>query len=109
MFGDMMKMMGKLKETQKNVEETKKRLDTVYVDGEAGNGKVKITATANREIKNIEIDDSLYTADKEELQDLLVLALNNTLAKANNVYETEMQAAAKDSMPDIPGLSNLMK
>lgn len=108
MFGDMMKMMGKLKEAQKNVEETKRRLDTVYVDGEAGNGKVKVTATANREIKNIEIDDSL-TANKEELQDLLVLALNNTLAKANNVYETEMQAAAKDSMPNIPGLSNLMK
>ena len=32
MFGDMMNMMGKLKETQQKVEETKKRLDYVLVD-----------------------------------------------------------------------------
>ncbi len=32
MFGDLMGMMGKLKETQKKVEETKKRLNTVLID-----------------------------------------------------------------------------
>ena len=32
MFGDLMGMMGKLKETQKKVEKTKKRLNTVLVE-----------------------------------------------------------------------------
>ena len=32
MFGDIMGMMGKLKETQQKVEETKKRLDFVLID-----------------------------------------------------------------------------
>ena len=32
MFGDIMGMMGKLKETQQKVEETKKRLDFVIFD-----------------------------------------------------------------------------
>ncbi len=32
MFGDMMGMMGKLKETQEKVEATKKRMDTVLID-----------------------------------------------------------------------------
>ena len=31
MFGDLMGMMGKLKETQEKVEATKKRLDTVLI------------------------------------------------------------------------------
>ncbi|GAL67006.1 hypothetical protein JCM19301_2171 [Jejuia pallidilutea] len=42
MFGDMMSMMGKLKETQKRVEETKRRLDTVLVDEESNDGNLKL-------------------------------------------------------------------
>ena len=59
MFGDLMGMMGKLKETQKRIEETKKRMDTVLVDEQSNDGKLKVTLTANRTIKSIDIDDSL--------------------------------------------------
>ena len=38
MFGDLNGMMAKLKEAQLKIEETKKRLNTVLIDGEAGNG-----------------------------------------------------------------------
>ena len=55
MFGDLMGMMGKLKETQKKVEETKKRLDSVLIDEQSNDGKIRITLTANREIKSIDI------------------------------------------------------
>ncbi len=103
MFGDLQGMMAKLKEAQAKIEETKKRLDTVYVDGESGNGTVVVTVTANREVKNIAIDDSLLE-DKEALEDYLIIALNNAIEKANAVNEAEMAAAAKDGMPDLPGL-----
>lgn len=103
MFGDMMKMMGQLKETQKKVEETKKRLDTVLIDETSRDGKLKITLTANRTIKSIEIDNELL-ADKEELEDYLILALNNAIAKATRVNETELTAVAKEGMPNIPGM-----
>lgn len=96
-------MMAKLKEAQAKIEETKKRLDTVYVDGESGNGTVVVTVTANREVKNIAIDDSLLE-DKEALEDYLIIALNKAIEKANAVNEAEMAAAAKDGMPDLPGL-----
>lgn len=101
MFGDMMGMMGKLKETQKRVEETKKRLDTVLVDEESNDGKLKITLTANRSIKSIEIDDELLE-DKEQLEDYLILTLNKAIEKATNVNETELAAVAKEGMPNIP-------
>ncbi|TBN06478.1 YbaB/EbfC family nucleoid-associated protein [Hyunsoonleella flava] len=103
MFGDMMNMMGKLKETQKKVEETKKRLDTVLVDEQSNDGKVKVTLTANRTIKSIEIDDTLLE-DKEQLEDYLIITLNKAIEKATNVNETELAAVAKEGMPNIPGM-----
>ena len=103
MFGDMMTMMGKLKETQKKVEETKKRLDTVLVDEASNDGKLKITLTANRTIKSIDIDDELLT-DKEQLEDYLILTLNKAIEKATQVNEAELAAVAKAGMPNIPGM-----
>jgi len=102
MFGDLSGMMGKLKEAQQKIEDTKKRLNTVLVDAESGNGKVKVTVTANREVKNITISDEL--SDKEEISDYIVLALNEALSKANSINEAELAAAAKDGMPNIPGM-----
>lgn len=103
MFGDLMGMMGKLKETQKKVEETKKRLDTVLVDEKSNDDLLKVTLTANRVIKSIEIDDSLLE-DKEQLEDYLVLTLNKAIEKATKVQETELGAVAKEGMPNIPGM-----
>jgi len=103
MFGDMSEMMNKLKEAQKKVEETKERLNTVFVDGESGNGMVVTTVTANRKIVNIAIDDAVL-GDKEELEDHLIVALNNALEKATAINDQEMAAAAKDGLPNIPGL-----
>jgi DNA-binding YbaB/EbfC family protein len=103
MFGDMMNMMGKLKETQKKVEETKKRLDTVLIDETSHDNKLKITLTGNRTIKSIEIDDELLQ-DKEQLEDYLILTLNKAIEKATKVNEAELAAAAKEGLPNIPGM-----
>ncbi|MFH4965292.1 YbaB/EbfC family nucleoid-associated protein [Gaetbulibacter sp. M235] len=100
MFGDMMNMMGKLKETQKKVEETKKRLDTVLIDEKSNDNKIKITLTANRTIKEIVISDDLLT-NKDELEDYLILTLNKAIEKATKVNETELAAVAKEGLPNI--------
>ncbi|MGB5364324.1 MAG: YbaB/EbfC family nucleoid-associated protein [Aureibaculum sp.] len=101
MFGDLSGMMEKLKEAQQKVAETKTRLNTVFVDGES-NG-VKVTVSANREVKSISIEDNLLN-DKEELEDSLIIALNKAIEKANAINDAEMAAAAKNGLPDIPGL-----
>lgn len=103
MFGDLMGMMGKLKETQAKVEATKKRLDTVLIDEHSSDNKVKVTITANRLIKGISIDDSLLN-DAEELEDYLIITLNKAIERATSVHETEVAAVAKDGMPNIPGM-----
>jgi DNA-binding YbaB/EbfC family protein len=103
MFGDLMGMMGKLKETQQKIEDTKKRLDTVLIDEQSTDGLLKVTVTANRKLKAIAIDESLLT-DKEQLEDYLILVLNKAIDKATNVNEAELGAVAKDGMPNLPGM-----
>lgn len=104
MFGDIMGMMGKIKETQQKIEATKQRLHQVYVDESSTDGAVKITISANREIKSITIDEQLL-ADKEQLEDYLILTLNKAIAKATQINEAELAAVAKEGMPNIPGLN----
>ncbi|TMM57012.1 YbaB/EbfC family nucleoid-associated protein [Maribacter algarum] len=108
MFGDMMGMMGKLKETQQKVEATKKRLNTVSLEETSPEGLVKVVITANRAVKEIQIDEILLN-DKEQLEDYLILTINKAIEKATQVNETELSAVAKEGMPNIPGMDNLFK
>lgn len=103
MFGDLMGMMGKLQEAQKKVEETKQRLNTVLIDEQSTDGLLKVTVTANRVIKSIDVNEELLQ-DKEQLEDYLILTLNKALEKAGAINEAELAAAAKDGMPNIPGM-----
>lgn len=99
MFGDM---MGKLQAMQQKMEESKRRLDNVYVDAESPSGLVKVTFTGNKKIKNISVDESLVSGgDKEELEDHLVLAINKGLEKAEQVWESEMKGMAGGLIPGI--------
>ncbi len=106
MFGDLSGMMDKLKQAQQKVEETKQRLNTVLIDESGADNKIRVTVTANREIKSVIIDDSLLT-DAEELEDYLILTLNKALKRAGEINEQEMAVAAKSGMPNIPGMDGL--
>ena len=103
-----MGMMGKLKETQQKIEDTKKRLDTVLIDEQSNDSLLKVTLNANRKIKSISFDDALLE-DKEQLEDYLILVLNKAIEKASNVNQAELDAVAKMEMPMIPGMDQLFK
>ena len=103
-----MGMMNKIKEIQQKVEETKERLKTVLIDEQSSDGLLKVTITANREIKKVDIADELLE-DKEQLEDYLILTLNKAITKATEVHEAELGAVAKEGMPDIPGMNDMLK
>ena len=102
-----MGMMNKIKETQKKVEETKERLKTVLLDEQSSDGLLKVTITASREVKKIEIADELLE-DKEQLEDYLILTMNKAISRATEVNENELAAVAKEGMPDIPGMNDML-
>ena len=98
-------MFDKLFEAQQKAGEVKKRLDGIIVSGETEGGKIRITANGNKVIQSITIDEEfLKTADKEELEELLQVAVNKALVQAENVSQSEMAALTKDM---FGGLGNM--
>jgi DNA-binding protein YbaB len=98
-------MFDKLFEAQQKAGEVKQRLDAISVTGSAEGGKIVVTANANKVIQSVAIDDAFYKdADKEELEELLVVAINKAMQQADNVSQSEMAAMTKDM---FGGMGNL--
>jgi nucleoid-associated protein EbfC len=101
----MFNIMGKMQEAQKQMEETKKRLSDIIVEGQAEGGKVKVKANCNQKITNIEVSENLIqVANKSELEDLLIVAINKALEKAKETQEVEMAKVAQGMLPNLGGL-----
>ncbi len=98
-------MFDKLMAAQGMAAEIKKRLDTISVFGEVEGGAIKVTSTGNKVITAIEIDEEFYKqADREELEELLLTAVNKALTQADQVSASEMQAATKDMLGGLGGM-----
>ncbi len=95
----------KAMEMKQKMDEIQSRLDGISVDAEAGDGKyqVKVTISATKKVKSIDISDGLMeSGDKDHLEDLLLLALERGLEKAQQVADAEAR-----SMAMTGGLSGL--
>lgn len=98
-------MFDKLMAAQQMAGEIKKRLDTISVYGEVEGGAIKVTATGNKAITAVEIrDDFFKEADKEELEELLLTAINKALTQADQVSAAEMQSATQGMLGGLGGL-----
>ena len=90
-----MDLFNKLQEAQQQMNEGKQKLANKTIDGDAGDGAVKVTVTGNREVKMISIDNQLLSPErKEELEDLLIIALNRALQNAEKKWDDEMKGLA---------------
>lgn len=99
MFGG--DMFGKLQEMQQKAEESKKKLDQISVQGEAGGNLVIVELTGNKTMKSLTINTELSQMDKEDLEDLLTVAFNRALEAAEEVNQKEMQSSAKGLFPGL--------
>ncbi|MEO8887218.1 MAG: YbaB/EbfC family nucleoid-associated protein [Mucilaginibacter sp.] len=98
-------MFDKLLEAQQKAGEVKKRLDAITVSGSVEGGQILVTANGNKVIQSINIQASfLDEADKDELEELLVTAINKALEQADNVSQSEMAAMTKDMLGGFGGL-----
>ncbi|MXV49718.1 YbaB/EbfC family nucleoid-associated protein [Pedobacter sp. HMF7647] len=98
-------MFDKLFQAQQKADEIKKRLDAITVTGTAEGGKITVTATANKTIRSIQIDPDFYAnSDREELEELVTVAVNKAMEQAENISQSEMQAATRDMFGGLEGL-----
>lgn len=90
MKGGMGNIMKQAQQMQENLKRAQAELATVEVEGQAGSGMVKVTMTCRNEVKRVSIDESLMGDDKEMLEDLLVIALNDAVNKAEATSQQRM-------------------
>ncbi|WP_353131880.1 YbaB/EbfC family nucleoid-associated protein [Pseudopedobacter sp.] len=103
-------MFDKLFEAQQKAEEIKKRLDSISVRGEAEGGAIQVIVTANKKVKEVKIDEEFFkNADKEEIEELLVVALNKAFEQADNISQSETAAMTQEMLGSMGGLGALGK
>ncbi|WP_438955467.1 YbaB/EbfC family nucleoid-associated protein [Cognatiyoonia sp.] len=95
-LGDMAKMMKQAQEMQGKMEQMQEDLNSMTVVGESGAGLVKATATAKGELIALNIDPSIFNGDeKEVVEDLILAAIKDAQAKAQERSQQEMAKMAE--------------
>jgi nucleoid-associated protein EbfC len=97
MFGDL---FGSLAQKQQEMME---KATAITVETEVGG--VRVTANGNKEITNISITDASILTDKEQLEDLLMVAINRALSQAGEQAAEETQKMMSSILP--PGMGGL--
>ena len=103
-FGGGMNMnalMQQARKMQEQMEKTQQELEASEVVGKAGGDMVQITMTGKKELKSVKLNKNAVDPDDVEmLEDLLVVAFNDAIAKADEL--------SKDKMGAMGGLGGLM-
>ena len=99
-MGNMMKQAQKLQSKMMKLQE---ELAERTVESSSGGGMVRVTANGRQQILSIEIEKEVVDPDDVEmLQDLVMAAINDALAKAQEMVSTEMGKLTGGL--NIPGL-----
>ncbi|MEM7058875.1 MAG: YbaB/EbfC family nucleoid-associated protein [Pseudomonadota bacterium] len=91
-LGDMAGLLKQAQEMQSKMAEATEKMQSIEAEGSAGAGMVKAVATAQGDVKSLDVDPSLLsgTEDKEVLEDLIVAAINDASKKAREAGQAEM-------------------
>ena len=102
--GGLGALMKQAQQMQENMRKAQEELGKVEVEGQSGAGLVKITITCKFAVKKVSIDPSLMGEDKDMLEDLVLAAFNDAVAKAEAATQAKMAGfAAGLNLP--PGMN----
>ena len=97
MMRQAQKMQGEMKKIQEQLEKTE-------VEGESASGKIKVITNCRNNLKSVKIDPSLITTDPEDietLQDLILLAVNDAIAKSEALSSKKMSRVTATLPPGL--------
>lgn len=100
---DLNKLMQEAQKMQAQMQKAQAELAKTDFVGEASNGLVKVTISGEMEVKEIKLDPSVVNPeDVEILQDMIVIAMNNAIAKINNESQANLGNLTKGLK--LPGM-----
>jgi|SRR5690625_3249109 len=88
---NMNQMMRQVKKMQDQMMKAQEELADKTVEGTSGGGVVKVTATGQKKVTDIEISpEAVDPEDVEMLQDLVLAAVNDALGKAEELANEDL-------------------
>ncbi|TAE25121.1 MAG: YbaB/EbfC family nucleoid-associated protein [Cytophagales bacterium] len=104
-LGNMMDMVGKMKDIQARMQEAQQSLSTITETGESGAGMVRATVNGLKQVVRVEIEPDVMTPDdREMLQDLIVAAINKAMENLEPRIREHLKKSTEGLLPNIPGL-----
>lgn len=103
MKGGIGQLMKQAQKMQEDMQKAQEEMSKVTVTGESGAGMVRVTMTCRHEVQSVEIDDSLFSDDKEMLEDLLVAACNDAVRRVETTVQEKFSGMAS-GMQLPPGM-----
>jgi len=90
---------------QEKLKQMQEEAATKTVEAASGGGMVRVTADGSLRVRKIEIDPSLLAAnDKDMLQDLIMVAVNDSLHRAQDMISQEMGKLSPFGSLNLAGL-----
>jgi DNA-binding YbaB/EbfC family protein len=90
MKGGLGALMKQAQQMQENMRKAQEELAAIEVEGQSGAGLVKLVMTCKFKVKKVSIDPSLLGEDKDMLEDLVLAAMNDAVAKAEATSQAKM-------------------
>ncbi|AYC28359.1 YbaB/EbfC family nucleoid-associated protein [Paenisporosarcina cavernae] len=102
-MGNMQGMMKQMQKMQKQMAQAQEELAEQRFEGVAGGGVVKVTVSGHKQVLEVALDPSVVDPeDVEMLQDLIVIATNEAMKKAEDTANSTMGQFTKGL--NLPGM-----
>ena len=103
---DMGQILKQAQQIQSKMAKLQEEMGEKTVEASAGGGMVTVVANGRQEVLSIHIDPEVIDPDdREMLQDLVMAAVNDALARARTMMNEEMGKLTKGmNIPGMPGL-----
>ena len=101
--GNMNKLMKQAKEMQDKMMQTQKEIELMEIEGNSGGGAVKVKLNGKKEIISLHISDELLKDDKEMLEDMIIVCINQAQQEIDKISKDKMGAVSGGMPGGIPG------
>ncbi len=89
---DFNEIMKQARQMQEQFQKAQQDMANLEVKGESGAGLVSVTLNGQYDVKNIDIDDSLMSEEKEVVEDLIAAAFNDAVRRLEDTKKENLSA-----------------
>lgn len=87
---------------QKKMANIQEELKNIRVEGESGGNMIKVIFDGNKKLISVNIDNKVLKEDREMVEDLILVAINQALQKVDKISQEKMGSMTGGMK--IPGL-----